>query len=207
VAYPYDHPFWNKYWPGLVHIQDRCTANGKTAGAVQRENIEISDDLDGKTVAVDIDGKKVPVRIEPQKGFGADPDKVLYGGSLDLYRDKLETWSEGIARQSTAEAVSGQFFELWSQSPQGSFPVAVASDDVLARVGGSSRSVPVGADLAAATLAGGAGTDDFARIQDILDTGTWSRQPDGWWVVVKGKRRIILSTDNAGRLQIADIIF
>ena len=191
-AYPYNHPFWRKYWPGLVHIQDRCTALGKTRGAVRREGIEVeSEDLDGKTVTVDVDGKQVPVKIEPQKGFGADPDKVIYGDQLDLYRDKLNSWPDSTARASTQTAVQGQYLELWAKNaPKGGFPVAVVPDKALDNLHGVGQKVVTinGTDVDPVRLSA------YGEIQDVLDNGTWEQVEDGW-IVSAGERVLKLDKD------------
>ena len=196
TAYPYDHPFWKKYWPGLVHLQDRCTAIGKTRGAIRREGIQVEDeDLDGKTVMIDDDGDQVPVKIKPQKGFGADPDEVIYGGSLDLYASKLDSWPTSFTHKSIQDSVQGEFLDLWAKNaPKGDFPVAVLPDKVLKDLPGvGKKTVTLGAkDLDVSKLAA------YRVIQHILDNGEWESTSGRSWIVSLEDKVVRLDNNGDG---------
>ncbi|MBW2688319.1 MAG: hypothetical protein JRC99_00120 [Deltaproteobacteria bacterium] len=143
---------------------------------------------------------------QPGEGFEVNPGKVVYGGSVDQYEQKLNTWPEATSRKSTEDSVSGQFFELWSERPKGSFPVAAASDEVLASAGASSRAVVTTAEQVTEALEAGAAAADYSRVQGILDTGRWVATDTGW-AVAKGASRIDVIVDAAGRVVIERITF
>jgi hypothetical protein len=123
---------------------------------------------------------------QPGKGFEVNPGKVAYGGQIDNYTEALNKWPEPLARKSTAESVSGQFFETWAKNPEGSFPVAVAPEEVLSQAGIASKSVSVAGEQVAETLAAGGALADYAAVQAVLDTGLW-KPTAGGWIVTAGQ--------------------
>lgn len=131
---------------------------------------------------------------------------MAFGGQIENYTKALGKWPEPLARQSVEESVSGQFFELWSQRPKGTFPVATASDEVLASVGTSVRAVSAAAEQVTDALAAGAAAGDYAQIQSVLDTGQWVATGSGW-NVVQGDISVDLVIDTSGRLIIDNVVF
>lgn len=169
---------------------------GRTAGSIRRNGEEVQD---GETLALE--------RTEqPAEGFEVNPGKAAYGGAIGQYEQKLNAWPEGIARKSTEDSVTGQFFELWSQRPKGTFPVATATDEVLASAGASGRAVSASAEQVTDALAGGAAAADYAQIQSVLDAGQWVAT-DAGWTVVQGGTSVDLVMDALGRLLIDNVVF
>jgi hypothetical protein len=158
---------------------------GRTAGSVRRSGEKVQEGLP------DLEDDE-----QPGEGFAVNPGKEAYGGSLDDYKKSLDRWPEPLARKSTAESVSGQFFQEWAKDPDGSLPVAVAPDSVVTSAGLNTKVVAATPDTLQVMVSSEVITD-LSKVQSVLDAGTWDMTDNGW-LITQGDSLVEVVQDGIG---------
>lgn len=170
----------------LNHHGCRSSWIGRTAGSIRRSGEKVQEGL-----------PELAEDEQPGEGFDVNPGKVAYGGQLENYRKSVDKWPDTLARKSTAESVSGDFFQEWAKDPKGDFPIAVAPDAVAAQVGVETKAVSTVADQVNVALAAGLSASDYANVQAVLDAGTWDMTATGW-IVKNGEQVVEIAQNGIG---------
>jgi SPP1 gp7 family putative phage head morphogenesis protein len=170
----------------LNHHQCRSSLIGRTKGSIKREGGGVQEGL-----------PDLKENEQPGEGFDVNPGKVAYGGQLDNYRKSVDKWPDTLARKSTAESVSGDFFQEWAKKPKGEFPVAVAPEAVATQVGVETKAISAVADQVNVALSSGVPAADYTKVQAVLDVGTWDMTTTGW-IVKNGEQVVEIAQDGIG---------
>lgn len=142
-VFPVDHPFWDKWYPPNG-FRCRCTTLSLTERQVKRMGLQVESKDPTNTpveIADPVTGAKLHVQqLLPDPGFGYHPGKLVWGGILDGFTNRLQkVWPDLIGTQAIAEAVEGPLFKAWYEEPQGNFPVLMLADDAAQTIKAENR--------------------------------------------------------------------
>lgn len=176
-----DDPFWQSHMP-VKEWGCKCRVIPMTAGQLQRQGIEVSESP--KVPSVPFVNKRtgevqqIPKGVHP--AFHYPPGGRRASLSQHLV-DKVAAAPAALARASIADLVTGQAFAEWYRKPAGSFPLAYLSGDGINQFGLQAAVVLLAEAVLLDQLANQPTVvvEDYALVQQMLDTGTRTQQADG----------------------------
>lgn len=157
ITLPVDHPFWNTHTPpngwrcrcrivgvSQTEYDKGLTPNGKAMlkEAPPEELIEWKNKRTGEVM-------QIPKGIDP--GFDYNPGKAAMRAAnlARVEKDKLDIAPVTLASAAIRDKVKSEDFKRFYDSPSGSFPIGVISDDTAASIGAKTHTVQLSAETMA----------------------------------------------------------
>jgi len=102
LSYPYDHPFWQTYYPPN-HFRCRSSVSSRGAAQAERAGVQVQTEIPGD--------------VEPEKGFGVNPGQGHYQPDLSKYpatfkQQFLEKLNTFYSPDTLPGLTRGQYQEL-----------------------------------------------------------------------------------------------
>jgi hypothetical protein len=122
--------------------------------------------------------QQIPAGVHPAFHY---PPGGRRGSLVQHLVDKLEAAPAVVARSAIADLVQGEAFPEWYRKPAGGFPLALLEPEAAGQLGAKVSVVVFSEQNLAEQLRKQAAIviEDYALVQQILDTGTPFRQADG----------------------------
>lgn len=93
LSYPYDHAFWQTYYPPN-HFHCRSTVSSRGAAQAERAGVQVQ--------------KEIPGDVEPEKGFDRNPGQAHYQPDLSKYPALFkQQFLEGMNRFYSPDTLPG----------------------------------------------------------------------------------------------------
>lgn len=181
LVLPVDDPFWQNHMP-VKEWGCKCRVFALTAAQLQRRGLEVGESprvpttpyVNARTGEV----QQIPAGVHPAFHY---PPGGRRGSLVQHLVDKLEAAPAAVARSAIADLVQGETFAEWYRKPAGGFPLALLEPEAAGQLGAKVSVVVFSEQNLAEQLRKQAAIviEDYALVQQILDTGTPFRQADG----------------------------
>lgn len=176
-----DDPFWQSHMP-VKEWGCKCRVIPMTAGQLQRRGLEVDESprvpttpyVNARTGEV----QQIPAGVHPAFHY---PPGGRRGSLVQHLVDKLEAAPASVARSAIADLVQGEAFAEWYRKPAGRFPLGYMGPEGIKQFGAQAAVVLLAEAVLLDQLASQPNVviEDYALVQQILDTGTPTRQADG----------------------------
>ncbi len=181
LVLPVDDPFWQNHMP-VKEWGCKCRVFALTAAQLQRRGLEVGESprvpttpyVNARTGEV----QQIPAGVHPAFHY---PPGGRRGSLVQHLVDKLEAAPAVVARSAIADLVQGETFAEWYRKPTGGFPLALLESAAAEQLGAKASVVVFNEQTLAEQLRKQAGivVEDYSLVQQILDSGLPTRQPDG----------------------------
>ncbi len=181
LVLPVDDPFWQSHMP-VKEWGCKCRVIPMTAAQLQRRGLEVSESPSVPTTpyvnARTGEVQQIPAGVHPAFHY---PPGGRRGSLVQHLVDKLEAAPAAVARSAIAGLVHGEAFAEWYRKPAGGFPLALLEPEAAGQLGAKASVVVFNKQTLAEQLRTQTAIviEDYALVQQVLDTATPTRQADG----------------------------
>lgn len=181
LVLPVDDPFWQNHMP-VKEWGCKCRVIPMSAAQLQRRGLEVGESpkvpttpyVNARTGEV----QQIPAGVHPAFHY---PPGGRRGSLVQHLVDKLEAAPAAVARSAISDLVQGETFAEWYRKPAGGFPLALLEPEAAGQLGAKASVVVFNEQTLAEQLRKQTAIviEDYALVQQVLDTATPTRQADG----------------------------